>query len=239
MSRLRRVLVLGVVLVLGAVLVSAAGEGPAGNARPPRPITTGPADLVSLLNRQEVQKELGLSEGQVRKWKEGIGQLAKQAQEGLAGWRTITDAQERRTKRDELLKQLGQKQRSLVQAILSKEQLERLSQIRIQILDALYALSDPEVARRLPLSDGQKEKLSEIQKAIEQETTKLREPLRNLSNLSQEEQSNKLAAFGKELRSILDKANEEALGLLSSEQKEEFEKIQGKKFKLEPRRTRG
>lgn len=238
MSPPRCALVLGVVLVWAAVLVSSAAEVPPGDARPPRPITTGPYNLVGLLNRGEVQKELGLSEEQVRKWKEGIGEVAKQAQEGLALWRTITGARERRTKRDELLKQLREKQRSLVQAILSKKQLERLNQVRVQRLGAVYALSDPWVTTRLPLTDGQKQKLSEIQKAIEQKTTKLREPLRNLNNLSQEERDKKVAAFGKELRSILDKASEEALGLLTAEQKAELGKIQGKKFELQPRRSR-
>jgi hypothetical protein len=185
------------------------------------------------LKRAEVQHELKLSEEQVNKWREGDHALDKQADEEIRPLRKIPDAEQRHTKWIDIVTKLTEKKRSLIQQVLSHEQRERLNQIRLQMLGDVYALSDPDVASKLSLSDEQKQKLAEIQKALEAKAAELRPRLWNLSQL---ERIRKGALFRGRVLSLLDKADGEALRLLSAEQKEEFQKIKGKKFELEESR---
>ena len=185
--------------------------------------------LVGLLSLEQVQKELKLSDEQVGKVKEALQKLQAELREQSAALREITDPEARRAKRTELTDQLDRKAREQLREVLSGEQMMRLYQIRIQVGGPLYALNNPRIAERLKLTDEQKQKAAELQKATQQKTTEAR---RGMANLSQEERRQKTA----DLREITNKANAEALGLLNADQKEALEKMKGEEFKLPARR---
>jgi len=232
MNRVRSGLVLTMVFVLGAALAAAAAQAAEGAAAGRRGagLMGDQTSLVSLLSREAVQKELKLSDEQAGKVKEALEKVRAELREQVAALADITDAEARRAKRTELTDQLDRKAREQLSEVLSKEQMMRLYQIRIQVGGPLYALNNPRIAERLKLTDEQKQKAVEIQKATQQKTTEAR---RGMANLSQEERRQKTA----ELREITNKANAEALGLLTEEQKAAFEKMKGEEFKLPARRA--
>jgi len=232
MSRVRSALVLTMVFVLGAVLAAAAvaqaAEGAAAGRRGAG-LMGERTSLVGLVSLEQVQKELKLSDEQVGKVKEAVEKLQAELREQSAALREITDPEARRAKRTELTDQLDRKVREQLREVLSGEQMMRLYQIRVQVGGPLYALNNPRIADRLKLTDEQKQKAAELQKATQQKTAEGR---RGMANLSQEERRQKTA----ELREITNKANAEALGLLNADQKEALEKMKGEEFKLQSRR---
>lgn len=232
MSRVRSSLVLAMVFVLGGVLVAAAAqaaEGRAAAARRRSGIMDWRASLVFLLGREQVQKELKLNEEQTGKVKEMVQKLWEEMREQWAGLREITDQEKRWAKMAELGDQMNRKARTQLQDVISREQRRRLYQIRMQVRGPAYTLSGKRIASRLKLTDEQRKKLAEIDKDLQQKAS---EAMKGFRDLSQEERGKRFAELGK----VRQKANQDALKLLTAEQKEGFEKMQGKKFELQMRR---
>jgi len=120
--------------------------------------------LGMLLSNATVQKELKLDEAQVEKAKE----VAEKAREKMTEMRETLqglDQEERRTKQAELMKEMNESTLKAVGAFLKAEQVTRLKQISYQ-QRGLQAFNDPEIAKKLNLTDTQK---TDIQ-AISQET---------------------------------------------------------------------
>jgi Spy/CpxP family protein refolding chaperone len=234
MNRVRRSLVLGMAFVLGATLVTAAEAQAAaagGTRRGPMAMVGQRASLVALLNLEAVQKELKLTEEQVGKVREATKNLRAEMREQRAALREITSPQERRAKATALSAELDRKARQALRDVLSREQWMRLFQIRIQVGGTLAALTNPRIAARLKLTDEQNQKVAEIQKTVQEKTSAIR---RGLRNLSQQERTERLA----EARKLGQKAEQDALAVLTADQKEAFNKMKGEPFKL-PRRGRG
>lgn len=235
MFRVRSSLVLGVVFVLaGALLAADAEQGSrrgAGSSRRGSGFSGRRGSLTDLLSLEQVQKELKLNEEQKGKVEQIGKKLRAEMREQYAGLREITDPEKRRAKSAELSDQLDDKTREQLREVISREQLIRLYQIRIQIRGAVYALSNEYVAGRLKLTDEQKTKVAEIDKSARQKQSKLYAGLRDAG---QEERTKAFA----ELRKIRQQGDKEALGLLTAEQKEGLEKIKGEKLELQRRRSR-
>ena len=233
MSRVRSSLVLAMVFVLGAALVAAAAaqaaEGRAGGTRRRSGIMDWRASLVFLLNQEQVQKELKLNEEQTGKVTEISKKLMGEMREQWASLREITDQEKQWAKMAELSDQMNRKARTQLQDVISREQRGRLNQIRMQIRGPAYTLNSKRTASRLKLTDEQRKKLAEIDKDLQQ---KVSEAIKGSRDLSQEERGKRFAQLGK----LRQKANQEALKLLTAEQKEGLEKMQGKKFELQRRR---
>jgi Spy/CpxP family protein refolding chaperone len=185
--------------------------------------------FVELLSLEQVQKELKLSEDQIAKVKEIGEKLRAEMREQSAGLRDIQDVQERRTKMTEASNQFDEKARGQFREVLSQEQMMRLYQIRLQVRGAVYALNNGWVADRLKLTDEQKKKAAELEKATENKVSEAYSPL---SGLSQEERREKMAELREKISKMRDEAEQKALGLLTAEQKETFEKMKGEKLEL-------
>jgi Spy/CpxP family protein refolding chaperone len=189
--------------------------------------------FVELLSLEQVQKELKLSEDQIAKVKEIGEKLRTEMREQFAGLRDIQDVQERRTKMTEASNQFDEKARGQFREVLSQEQMMRLYQIRLQVRGAVYALNNRWVADRLKLTDEQKKKAAELEKATEEKVSEASSPLRNLS---QEERREKMAELREKISKMRSEAEQKAVGLLTAEQKETFEKMKGEKIELPERR---
>lgn len=236
MTRVRSSLVLAMVLLLGAALASAAESQAPGSGRRGFGMMGGRGgSLLGLLRLEQVQKELKLKDEQVAKVKE-IGQkLREEMGPQWAKLRDIEDRQQRRAKMTELSSQFDQKARAQLREVLPGEQMIRLYQIRLQVRGAVYGLNHKFIAGRLKLTDEQKKKVAEIDKSTQQKRS---EAYSGLRNLSQEQRREKMAEVRQKLRKIRSDANAQALGLLTAEQKEAFEKLKGKKFELQMQRGR-
>ncbi len=230
MRQVRCLPVLVVALALGATLLTTA---PASAAELPQGafwFMASQGNLLGLVNVEQVQKELKLNEEQVGKVKELTQKLWQGASQQFAGLGEITDWEKRRAKMEQVNNQLEQKTRGQLRDVLSQEQRRRLFQIRIQIRGALYALNSKRIATRLKLTEEQTKKAAEIDKTTRKKTADL---FTGLENLSQDERFQKMGELFKKLRELADKANQEAVKLLTEEQKKAFQKIQGEKFELQ------
>ncbi len=107
--------------------------------------------------------------------------------------------------------------------ILKPEQLERLKQIRIQIEPGMALHNNPEVAKALALTDEQKGKLRTLR---EEAREAMREAFQDGEDLTPQERRAKGVEMRKEML-------EKALGVLTPEQREKFEKMQGAKIELD------
>lgn len=228
MTRVRGLLVLLMTLVLGFAFVAVAeaqrGEG---SRRGFRGSSRG--SLLGLLRIEQVQKGLNLSEEDVAK----VGQLREKIQEEMgpqyAALREMEDRQQQRAKMTELRDQVDRKAREGLREALTREQMMRLYQIRMQVRNVVDSLANRYVAGRLELTDEQKEKLAVINKEVQAKRTELFASMRDAS------QEQRTEAYQK-YRNVRTDADEKALGLLSADQKEVFEKMKGKKIELPTRR---
>ena len=97
----------------------------------------------------------------------------------------------------------------------------------------IYALNNSYLANKLKLTDEQKTKAAELDKATQAKTSEAYGALRNLSN---EERRAKFAELRKTVGEIRVKAEEDALALLTDEQKEQITKMKGVAFEMPSRR---
>lgn len=168
-----------------------------------------------LLGQESVQKELKLSDAQVKQVKE----LMDKQREAFQGLRDLSQ-EERRTKMQELNKANNE----AVAKILKPEQIKRVRQISLQRQGAA-AVNNEEIAKALNITDDQKQKIREIQ-------TKSREEMQGLGR--DEEGAKKR----QEIRKTM---NEKVMGVLTADQKTKLKEMQGEPFKGEiqfgPRRN--
>lgn len=184
----------------------------------------GGGGVGGLVGIAEVQKELGITDDQ----KAEITKVLEESRpmRGAGGGFNREEfqnlSQEERTKRFEEMRKQGEetakKVEEKVKGVLNEQQWTRLSELRIQ-REGISALSRAEVAEKLGLSDEQKKEIA-----------KLNESLR--------------PAFGRggpgggdrpnfeEIRAQREKAQKDILAVLSEDQKETFEKMQGAKFEF-------
>jgi len=186
----------------------------------------GGGGLGMLLGNASVQKELKLDDTQVEKAKE----VAEKAREKMTEMRETLqglDQEERRTKQAELTKEMNESTLKAVGAFLKAEQVTRLKQISYQ-QRGLQAFSDPEIAKKLNLTDSQK---SDIQ-AISQETMESSRGLFS-QNSTPEERAEGMKKFAEIRKAALTKVETK----LNDEQQKTWKELLGAPFeiKFEPR----
>ena len=116
--------------------------------------------LAFLLGNQSVQKELKLDDKQVDKAKDLAEKSREEMQEKFQGFQDLS-AEERRTKGQEILREVNASILKAVGEFLKPEQVTRLKQISYQQRGAT-AFSDPEVQNKLNLSDSQKNQIQTL-----------------------------------------------------------------------------
>jgi hypothetical protein len=120
----------------------------------------GGGGISGLIGNESVQKELKLDDAQVTKAKE----LGEKIREKMTAARAETkdlDQEERRTKMTELNKEMNESTKKAIAEFLKPEQVTRLHQISCQDRGAM-AFSDPEVAKKLNITDAQKDEIKTI-----------------------------------------------------------------------------
>lgn len=219
MTHVRSLLVLALTILLGTALVSTAeaqGRRGGGGMR---------GSFIGLLGNEAVQKELKLDEDQIGKFKAIGEKIRTEMREQFGSLGDIEDRAKRRAKVTELLEQSDEKVRKQASEILPSEKMIRLYQIRLQVRGAVFAVNHRFVAGRLKLTDEQKTKAADLEAATQKKIYASYSGMRDLNDQQRRE------AYGK-VRKIRTDANAQAVGLLTAEQKEAFEKLQGDKFEL-------
>ena len=115
-----------------------------------------------------------------------------------------------------------------VDAKLDDAQRKRLQEIAIQV-NGPAALNDPSVVEQLKLTDEQKTKLEAVRS---QNNKAAEEAMLDFGEMSRDERREKF-------RGLADSAGEKLLGVLTDEQKTEFEKMKGAEIDVDPSQLSG
>jgi Spy/CpxP family protein refolding chaperone len=180
---------------------------------------------VGLLRMPEVQKELNLSDEQTKEVDESLAQIGPgrggfnfQELQNLSDEERQKRMEEMRAKAEEATKAAEEK----MNKILKPEQLARLKQLNLQRQGAM-ALSRPDVAKDLGLTQEQQDKLRDIQASTRQAGGG---GGRNFQDLSDEERQKLFT----EMRERQEKAQADMLAVLTPDQKTKFAELKGKDF---------
>jgi Spy/CpxP family protein refolding chaperone len=194
-------------LVLAAAVVALVAS-PAMAQRQRQPRGGGGFGPAALLSQESVQKELKLSDDQVKKVKD----LGEKSREAFSKLRDL-DREERTKKMQEINKETTK----ALSSILTKDQSKRLREINLQV-QGTRAFNNPEVAKELNITDEQKKQLQDLNAGAREEITKIFQ-----GEGSREEKAKKMAEFNKAQQA-------KALKVLTSEQQKKWKEMTGKAF---------
>jgi hypothetical protein len=155
-------------------------------------------DPISLLRSQAVRTELEIDEDQAKQ----VEAVRREMDEELNKSR----------------QEISAKYLAKVEKVLQPHQAQRLREINLQ-LRGLAALNDPEVAKKLGLSEAQ---LKEITTKREEGNTKIQEARRDGGGFNRETLE--------KIREIQQEIDQSVLNVLSDSQKKEYETMKGKEF---------
>jgi Spy/CpxP family protein refolding chaperone len=190
------------------------------------------ASELRLLNSPQVQKELDLLDEQKKDIQKLIDDSRAQMRDAFSGLRDLS-REERREKFAEMrekMRSMNEKLQKELNEVLLPHQQDRLKQIALQ-LQGNQALSNPEVAAKLGLSDKQKDQLAQVQEEG-------REKMREMFTSAREAGGDREAMREKfaQMREDLDKQIE---GVLTADQKRKLEEMRGEPFELDRSQLRG
>ena len=188
----------------------------------------GAGSLAGLLNNASVQKELKLDEQQVEKGKELAEKIREESQEKFQGLQDLGQ-EERRAKMQEITKEINESTIKAASAFLKPGQVTRLKQISYQ-QRGLQAFSDPEIAKKLNLTDAQKTEIQEINREIMESTRGL---------ISQDSTPEERAEGMKKIAEARKEGLTKASAKLNDEQQKTWKEMLGAPFTIvqEPRRN--
>jgi hypothetical protein len=170
-----------------------------------------------LIGNEGVQKELKLDDTQVEKAKEFAAKAReKQAEirEKLQG----LEGEELRTKRQEITKEMNEEAMKAFGDFLKPEQLKRLKQISLH-QRGVMAFADPEVAKKLNLTDAQKTEIQSIGQELQTQMGELR----------QQFQDDREGAM-KKMTELRKETLEKATAKLNDEQQKTWKELVGAPF---------
>jgi hypothetical protein len=183
----------------------------------------GGGNLATLVANTGVQKELKLDDYQIEKAKELAQKSGEERREKFQGLQDL-DPAERRTKMAEVTRELNASALKGVGEFLKPEQVARLKQISYQ-QQGLLAFNDPEVAKKLNLTESQK---TDIQ-------TLARESMQGGRGRFNQDQTKeeRQAAFKKMAESRREALNK-AVAKLNDEQQKAWKELLGAPFEFRP-----
>lgn len=178
-----------------------------------------PNDPSYLLDSESVQKELALTDEQKAALQKARQEQAAGDQAFFAGFMGISP--------DEMQRRLEQRASELgnrIKKILTQKQMQRLSEINLQVVGFL-ALNYDDVVKELGLSAQQKQQLKNLSDESHRKLDELVQAI-NIRQLSNQQR----ADLRKKQDEIIAERKEKSLALLTDGQKSKFEELQGEKF---------
>jgi Spy/CpxP family protein refolding chaperone len=188
------------------------------------------ASGVMLIQRKDVQKDLAITADQKTKL-EAYQQAQQDAmrarmEEMRNGGGGGFDPEAMRA----TFTKMQEENKAKIAAILTKEQMERLKQINIQMMGARAALV-PELAKELGITDDQKASIDKLQETANQANASLMEKMRS-GEIDREE-------FGPRMQKNNDALTAEIEKALTDAQKAKLKEMGGKKFDRDPKEQTG
>lgn len=169
--------------------------------------------LIGLLRREDVRKELKLTQDQITKLEALMEQFR-----GQLGQRDPQGARDPNAMRERM-----QKMEAAIKEILNVEQFKRLQELRLQ-LEGPSAIARPDVQEKLGLSEAQKKQIEEILNKSQEE---MRTMFQQGGGAGNREEA--MEAF----RKMREETDKKILAVLTEEQRKKWETMLGKPFKFE------
>jgi hypothetical protein len=213
-TMIRTVVGLGLVALIAGP-AAAQGQGRGGFGR-----GMGGGGLAGLLGNASVQKELKLDDTQTEKAKELVQKINEEMRPKRQGLQDL-EPQERMAKMQELNREANASVLKSAGDFLKPEQITRLHQISYQ-QQGLQAFNDPEVAKKLNLTDAQKADVKTIQDDSRQEMQSIMQGFQD----DREGTMKKLAEFRKETLA-------KATAKLNDEQQKTWKELLGAPFEIQ------
>lgn len=204
------------ILSLGLV---AALSSPAAAQGPGRGFGARMGSYSGLLANESVQKELKLDDKQIEKSKELDEKIGEERREKFQSLQDVEQS-ERFAKMQEMTHELNATAMKKAAEFLKPEQVDRLKQIAYQVR-GYTAFGDPEVAKKLNLSDSQKKDIVEI----------MRESGQEIRSIFQDNQDDREAAM-KKIEELRKQTIAKVEGKLNDEQKKTWKGMQGAPFAI-------
>jgi hypothetical protein len=203
-------------LALGLVALVA---GPAAAQGPGRGFGARMGTYSGLLANESVQKELKLDDKQVEKAKELDEKMNEEMRSKFQDLQDL-EPQERRTKMQEINREIGASALKSAGDFLKPDQIARLKQIANQVRGA-QAFSDPEVAKKLNITDAQKKDIQSIQQESFQE-------MRTIFQENQDDPEARMKKMNELRKGTLSKV----LAKLNDEQQKTWKELLGSPFEI-------
>ncbi len=180
--------------------------------------------LSGWLNNESVQKELKLDDTQITKAKEVAQKIGDERRSKMEGFQDLSQ-EERREKMQTVNRELNEMTMKQIGEFMKPEQIARLKQINYQQMGAM-AFNDPDVAKKLNLTDTQK---TDIQSIVQDQMSQMR-------SIFQENQDDPEARM-KKMTELRKETLTKATAKLNDEQQKSWKDLLGAAFeiKFEPR----
>lgn len=172
-----------------------------------------------LVNNKSVQKELQMTDDQVKKAKEVTQEIRQKHQEEMQALRDM-DPDEGRQKRTALMRTIGEETDKALADVLKPEQMKRLKQISLQQRGA-QAFTDAKVQEELKLTDDQKDKIKTINDDAQKE-------MRELFQSGGDDRE----AMMKKIQTLRTETMDKVKGVLTDDQKKTWEQMTGAPFEV-------
>lgn len=179
---------------------------------------------VQLLQLEQVQQELKLSDEQtqqVRQISEDVRTQMREAFQGGGG----PEAREQ-------IQKVAADAEEKVKDVLKEDQAKRLNEIVVQVTGPEVLARDRELAERLDVSRDQQREIREI---VQEQQEKRRELFAGARGEGRE----RFAEIRDKMEEIRKETDERILGALSDEQKQKWEQLKGEPFELDRSQLRG
>ena len=204
-----------------------------------------PVSNSMLLGIPEVQKELGINDDQKGLIQDMQADMMEQSRSLFGNFNfqefQSLDREERQKRMEEGRKkgeELTKKADEMVATILEPKQSERLTQLRLQ-REGVGSFASAEVAEKIGMSQEQRKKVGQILVSMQPDPNQSSGLFRrDMSEEERREAGAKWRELREKMREKSEKGRADILGVLTSEQKERWEKMQGAKFEF-PRRQFG
>jgi hypothetical protein len=185
-----------------------------------------------MLGIDAVQKELALNAEQIAEVNALNTQMRSDAMEIMSGLQDLTE-EERKEEMPNVMKMVGEKGKELqgkVDKLLDAKQHARLKELSIQRRN-LGALQDPEILVALKITDDQKKQLLEVRDGFAKEQEDLQKEFLARGGDRQ--------ALRPKVEALQKSMGEKVMAVLTTEQREQFDKMKGEKFTFPQQRGFG
>ena len=178
----------------------------------------GPGAGANLTNKS-VQKELKLSDEQVKKAETLMTDMREKMMEKFQEAREL-EGDEQRVKMQALQKEMATEIKKATSELLTPEQSKRFEQITLQSM-GVNAFNDPDVAKKLKITDDQKAKIKDLGESMMSQMGEIRQTM----------QDDREGAM-KKMTALRAENTTKGMAILTSEQKATWKEMTGEPFEM-------